>query len=186
MEVRILSPKQFCFIFVELEYFFLGSAFLSKVVTANEKIKKKHAIKTNIKRLALTRRTTDAASRRRIANHCNDYTISLWVDICVSWIKTSIRSPVGVGGGGGGVTPYNGLYGKAPLERVTFLRLQVYETAGWSILKGRNLSFWSVKVHKKWKMLFMAVKKSRKSSGLVICSYPNDNAFKAVKRDAKF
>jgi len=36
----------------------------------------------------------------------------------------------GGGGGGGGGTPYNGLYGEAPPERVTFLRLQVYETAG--------------------------------------------------------
>ena len=34
------------------------------------------------------------------------------------------------GGGGEGGTPYSGLYGEAPLERGTFLRLQVYERVG--------------------------------------------------------
>ena len=29
-----------------------------------------------------------------------------------------------------GGTPYNGLYGEAPLERGTFFRLQVYERVG--------------------------------------------------------
>ena len=33
-------------------------------------------------------------------------------------------------GGGGGVTPYNGLYGEAPPERGTFFRLQVYKRVG--------------------------------------------------------
>ena len=33
-------------------------------------------------------------------------------------------------GGGGGGTPYNGLYGEAPPERGTFLRLQVYKRVG--------------------------------------------------------
>ena len=33
-------------------------------------------------------------------------------------------------GGGGGVTPYNGLYGGSPPERGTFLRLQVYTRVG--------------------------------------------------------
>ena len=32
--------------------------------------------------------------------------------------------------GGGGVTPYNGLYGESPPERGTFLRLQVYTRVG--------------------------------------------------------
>ena len=32
--------------------------------------------------------------------------------------------------GGGGGTPYNGLYGEAPPERGTFFRLQVYNTVG--------------------------------------------------------
>ena len=34
------------------------------------------------------------------------------------------------GGGGGGSTPYNGLYGEAPPERGTFFTLQVYEMVG--------------------------------------------------------
>ena len=33
-------------------------------------------------------------------------------------------------GGGGGGTPYNGLYGEAPPERGTFFRLQVYKRVG--------------------------------------------------------
>ena len=33
-------------------------------------------------------------------------------------------------GGGGGVTPDNGLYGESPSERGTFLRLQVYTRVG--------------------------------------------------------
>ena len=33
-------------------------------------------------------------------------------------------------GGGGGVTPYNGLYGEAPPERGIFFRPQVYERVG--------------------------------------------------------
>ena len=33
-------------------------------------------------------------------------------------------------GGGGGVTPYHGLYEEAPPERGTFFWLQVYERAG--------------------------------------------------------
>ena len=32
--------------------------------------------------------------------------------------------------GGGEGTPYSGLYGEAPLERGTFIRLQVYKRAG--------------------------------------------------------
>ena len=32
--------------------------------------------------------------------------------------------------GGGGGTPYNGLYGEAPPERSTFFRLQVYKRVG--------------------------------------------------------
>ena len=33
-------------------------------------------------------------------------------------------------GGGGGGTPYNGLYGEAPPERGTFFSLQVYKRVG--------------------------------------------------------
>ena len=36
---------------------------------------------------------------------------------------------------GGGGTPYNGLYGEAPPERGTFLRLQVYERVGISLVE---------------------------------------------------
>ena len=32
--------------------------------------------------------------------------------------------------GGGGGTPYNGLYGEAPPERGTFFSLQVYKRVG--------------------------------------------------------
>ena len=38
-------------------------------------------------------------------------------------------------GGGGGGTPYDGLYGEAPPERGTFSRLQVYEKVGISLVK---------------------------------------------------
>ena len=34
---------------------------------------------------------------------------------------------------GGGVTPYNGLYGEAPSKRGTFFRVQVYERVGISL-----------------------------------------------------
>ena len=34
------------------------------------------------------------------------------------------------GGGGGGATSYNGLYGEAPPERGTFFTLQVYGRIG--------------------------------------------------------
>ena len=37
--------------------------------------------------------------------------------------------------GGGGGTPYNGLYGEAPLERGTFFRFQVYKRVGISQVK---------------------------------------------------
>ena len=36
---------------------------------------------------------------------------------------------------GGGGTPYNDLYGEAPLKRGTFFRLQVYERVGISQVK---------------------------------------------------
>ena len=39
-----------------------------------------------------------------------------------------MRTPCSGGGGGG--TPYNGLYGEAPRERGTFFRLQVYKRVG--------------------------------------------------------
>ena len=60
------------------------------------------------------------------------------------------RIGIGVGGGAGGDTPYNGLYGEAPPERGTFFRVgisqvgvykrvgnsqvEVYERVGKSVL----------------------------------------------------
>ena len=44
--------------------------------------------------------------------------------------------------GGGGVTPYNGLYGEAPPERGTFFRFQVNKRVGFHKLryiKGREI-----------------------------------------------
>ena len=41
---------------------------------------------------------------------------------------------LGGGGGRGGGTRYNGLYGEIPLGRDTFFRLQVYERAGMLLL----------------------------------------------------
>ena len=41
-----------------------------------------------------------------------------------------ISCPLRLAGGGGGVTPYNGLYGESPSARGTFLRLQVYTRVG--------------------------------------------------------
>ena len=50
---------------------------------------------------------------------------------------------------GGGGTPYDGLYGEALPERGTFFRLQVYESAGISLVevykRVENLSLKSVK-----------------------------------------
>ena len=70
--------------------------------------------------------------------------------------------------GGGGGTLYNGLYGEAPPERGTFLRLQVYERGGISLVEayGRvetNVIFGSKKVQKGKQMKFMAVKKKREN-----------------------
>ena len=50
--------------------------------------------------------------------YCNSAVASL------SMYKVPCYSP------GGGGTPYNGLYGEAPPERGTFLRLQVYKRVG--------------------------------------------------------
>ena len=48
-------------------------------------------------------------------------------------LAVQISSPLlknPVPGGGRGVSPYSGLYGEAPPERGTFLRLQVYKRVG--------------------------------------------------------
>ena len=92
-----------------------------------------------------------------------------------------------------GGTPYNGLYGEAPPESGTFLRLQVYERVGillvdvqkcneighlglWKILKGPNGLTDE----------FYGFINPRKRTIIVINSYLKDSAFTAVKRDAKF
>ena len=54
------------------------------------------------------------------------------------------------GWGGGEGSSYDGLYGEAPLERDIFLRLQVYERVGISLVdKKGNLSLGYVKVPKR-------------------------------------
>ena len=64
---------------------------------------------------------------------------SLVVFVLVFSVGHSCGNPRGVGGGG--VTPYNGLYGEAPPERGTFFRLQVYKRVGISqaeVYKGQG------------------------------------------------
>ena len=88
-----------------------------------------------------------------------------------------------------GGTPYNGLYGEAPPESGTFLRLQVgillvdvqkcneiCHLGLWKILKGPNGLTDE----------FYGFITSRKRSIIVIDSYLKDSAFTEVKRDAKF
>ena len=65
----------------------------------------------------------------------------------------------------GGGTPYNGLCGEAQPKRGTFFRLQVHERVGKSAISVCK------KAQKGLQMHFMAVKRSRKSSGFLISSY---------------
>ena len=51
-------------------------------------------------------------------------------NIIVRLDRQDIRETLKPPRGGGGRTPYNGLYGEAPPERGTFFRLQVYERVG--------------------------------------------------------
>ena len=53
-----------------------------------------------------------------------------WISYPESQTQGGIR-----GKGGGGCTPYNGLYGEAPPEKGTFFRLQVYEKVGKSAMR---------------------------------------------------
>ena len=56
-------------------------------------------------------------------------TIYLYNVLNITLIRTRPIGPTMVARGGG-VTPYNGLYGEAPPERGTFFRLQVYKRVG--------------------------------------------------------
>ena len=86
-------------------------------------------------------------------------------------LSTTLRDRGAAGGGGG--TPANHQNGGASSERGTFLRLQVYERVGKSVISvGKQ-------------MHFMVVKKTSKLSGFVIYSYFKDCEFTTVKRDAK-
>ena len=90
---------------------------------------------------------------------------------------------------GEGDTPYNGLYGEAPPERGTLIRLQVYKRVGNSLVEvdereGKSVISVCKKSQGPTDRLLMAVKKLRKGSGFVIYSYLKDSAFTAVKRRA--
>ena len=95
------------------------------------------------------------------------------------------------GGGRGKGNPYNGLYGEAPPERGTFFMIQVHESClGITLVEVYDRVEESVisvfkRVQNGQQMHIMAVKEPRKLSGFVIYSYLKENAFTAVKRDAK-
>ena len=77
--------------------------------------------------------------------------------------------------GEGEVTPYNGLYGEAPPQRVTFFSFQVYEMLAISLAEvyecvGEIRHFVGKKAQKGQQVHFKAVKKLRKRSGFVIYS----------------
>ena len=72
-----------------------------------------------------------------------------------------------------------------------FFRLQVYERVGISLAEeydrvGKSVISVCKKAQKNWQMNFMAVKMSRKRSGVVIYSYLKDDVVTAMKRNAKF
>ena len=74
-------------------------------------------------------------------------------------------------------------YGKAPPERDTLFRPQVYERVGKSFIAA----FESRPERAFYRAHFIAVKKTRNFSGLVIYSHLRDiSAVRAVKRDADF
>ena len=89
----------------------------------------------------------------------------------------------------GRVTPYNGLYGKAPHERGTFFSLQVNEMVGISLV---DVYQWVMKyvisvgkkAQKGQQVHFKAVKKLRKRSGFVIYS-ERSVLYNLVAREAR-
>ena len=89
-------------------------------------------------------------------------------------------------------SPDNGLYGEALPKRGTFFRLQVYERVGILFVEvyrrvGKSVIWVCERAQGDNRYInFYGFIKSRKSSIFVIDSYLNDNAFTAVKRDAKF
>ena len=63
---------------------------------------------------------------------------------------------------GGGGTPYDGLYAEAPPERGIFLRPQVYERVGISLVEvykrvGKSVIWVCEGAQKGWRMNFMAL-----------------------------
>ena len=91
--------------------------------------------------------------------------------------------------GGGGGTPYNGPYGEALPERVTFFWLQVYERVGILLVEGYEMvgksAIWVCERAQRANGFYGCIK-SRKRSIFVINSYLNDSAYTADKRVAKF
>ena len=91
--------------------------------------------------------------------------------------------------GGWGGTSYNGPYGEAPPERVTFFSLQVYERVGILLVEVYEMvgksAIWACERAQRVNGFYGFIK-SRKRSIFVINSYLNDSAFTADKRVAKF
>ena len=83
------------------------------------------------------------------------------------------------------------VYGETPPEMGYFFMLQVYDGVGRLLNEvyervGKSVISVCKKAQKDQQLHFMAVKMSRKHSGLVIYSYLKDNAITAVKRNAEF
>ena len=92
--------------------------------------------------------------------------------------------------GGGGGTPYQGLYGEALPKRGIFFRLQVYKRVGILLVgvnerAGKCLIWVCERAQRTIKHEFYGFIKSRKRSIFVIDSYWNDSAFTAVKSTGK-
>ena len=88
-------------------------------------------------------------------------------------------------GRGGGV-PYNGLFGDVPPERGSFFNLKVYERVGILLVEVYERGGKSVICFCEWSRRANRFIESRTCSIFVIDSHLNDNAFTAVKKNAKF